>query len=491
MIAYHAFCEIRRLRDQEGLSIPQIAQAMDLNPKTVAKWVARSEYGPRKPAPRPSKLDAYRGQIARLLALHPFSARQILDRLRAEGYTGGYSILKECVRELRPPQPKAFLTLQFAPGEAAQVDWGSAGYLPVGLIRRQVSFFVMVLCHSRALYVEFTLGEAFEHWAGAHHRAWVYFGGVTREVLVDNCKVAVLAHPFGQPATFHPRYRDLAQHYGFEPKACGVNQPHQKGRVENAVGYVKKNFLAGRSLSSIQALNAEVRSWLDTVANVRVHGQTHQRPMDLLVQERACLRPLHAEPYDGARIVSVRVNRRFRVHFDANTYSVPARFAGGRLTLKVDGHSLRFFHDQQLVAEHVRSYDRHRDFECPDHVAPLLQQRRQAREQQLLIRYLQLGPQAEEYYCQLEARLLNPRHHLRHILALSESYGSEAVQGALADALHFQAFSSQYIANLLQQRGRSRPEPGALHLTRPSDLLELELPEPDLSVYDAPEGGVL
>ena len=490
MIPYATFCQIRQLHDQEHLSIAQIASALSLNPKTVTKWIARSDYRPRQGPRRSSKLDPFRTQIARLLTLHPYSARQLLDRLRPAGYTGGYSILKECVRELRPPPAPAFLTLQFAPGQCAQVDWGSAGTLAVGTTRRRVSFFLMVLCYSRALYVEFTLGEAFEHWAQGHHNAWVYFGGVTREVLVDNCKVAVLAHPFGQAATFHPRYLDLAHHYGFTPKACRVHQPQEKGRVENAVAYVKKNFLAGRPLHSLEALNAEVRQWLDTVANVRLHGQTHQRPVDLLTEERPQLLRLHDHRYDGARVLSVRVSRRFRVSFDANTYSVPPRFAGGHLTLKADPDRLRFFHQNQLITEHVRSYDRHQDFELPDHVQPLLLQRRQAREQQLLVRYLALGPLAAEYFRQLEARHLNARHHVRHILALSESFGTEAVQRALADALAFQAFSSQYIANLLQQRQRPLPEPGALHLTRPSDLLQLELPAPDLSVYDTPEGGL-
>ncbi len=490
MIPYATFCQIRQLHDQEHLSMAQIAAALSLDPKTVTKWIARSDYRPRQGPRRPSKLDPFRAQIARLLTLHPYSARQLLDRLRPTGYTGGYSILKECVRELRPPPAPAFLTLQFAPGQCAQVDWGSAGTLAIGTTRRRVSFFLMVLCYSRALYVEFTLGEAFEHWAQGHHHAWVYFGGVTREVMVDNCKVAVLAHPFGQAATFHPRYLDLAQHYGFTPKACRVHQPQEKGRVENAVAYVKKNFLAGRPLHSLEALNAEVRQWLDTVANVRLHGQTHQRPVDLLAAEQPQLLPLHEHRYDAARVLSVLVSRRFRVSFDANTYSVPPRFAGGHLTLKADPDRLRFFHQNQLVTEHVRSYDRHQDFELPDHVQPLLLQRRQAREQQLLVRYLALGPLAAEYFRQLEVRHLNAPHHVRHILALSESFGPDAVQRALADALAFQAFSSQYIANLLQQQQRSQPEPGALHLTRPSDLLDLELPAPDLSVYDTPEGGL-
>jgi hypothetical protein len=142
-----------------------------------------------------------------------------------------------------------------------------------------------------------------------------------------------------------------------------------------------------------------------------------------------------------------------------------------------------------LVAEHVRSYDRHQDFEHPDHAAPLLAQRQTARRQQLLARFLALSPQAAEYYRQLEARRTVPRHHVQKIVALSDIYGPEKVGRALEDAFHYAAFSAEYIANILEQRERKLPEPGALHLTRQLDLLDLELPEPDLSVYDQKGGG--
>ena len=136
------------------------------------------------------------------------------------------------------------------------------------------------------------------------------------------------------------------------------------------------------------------------------------------------------------------------------------------------------------MAEHVRRYDRHQDYELPDHVAPLLLHRQKARAQKLFLRFLTLCPKAHDYYQQLEQRRLNPKHHVQKIVALSEIYGAEAVARALEDAFTYQAFSCEYIANLLAQRQHPPQEPGALHLTRQQDLLELELPAPDLSLYD-------
>jgi transposase len=488
MITYALFAQIRQLRER-GLSARQIARELNLSRRTVRRWLRREQFQPRAKVVRPSKLDAWRAEIVRLLHLHPYTAQQLFQQLQARGYTGSYTILKRFVRQVRPrPQP-AFLTLQFAPGECAQVDWGCAGLMPVGATRRRVSFFVMVLCYSRRMYVEFTLGERLEHWLACHQNAFAAFSGVPLAVMVDNCKVAVLDHPPGGPPTFNPHYLDFARHYGFEIRACAPKQAHEKGRVENAVGYVKNNLLAGLELVSLPALNTAAQQWLDTVANVRLHGQTHRRPNDLFTEEQPRLRPLHPHPYPAVRVLDLRANSQFRLAVDTNHYSVPARFARHRLSVHVGPERLLIYHEGQLVAEHVRRYDRHQDYEHPDHAQPLLLQRRRAREQRLLARFLDLSPRAAEYYQQLETRHLNPRHHARQILALSELYGVEPVQRALEDALHFQAFNAQYIANLLQQRQRTLPEPGALHLTRASDLLELDLPAPDLSLYEPKDGG--
>jgi hypothetical protein len=163
---------------------------------------------------------------------------------------------------------------------------------------------------------------------------------------------------------------------------------------------------------------------------------------------------------------------------------VPCRYASSQLTLKRFADRILIYDQDKLVAEHVRRYDRHQDYELPDHVAPLLLHRQKAREQKLFLRFLALCPKANDYYQQLEQRRLNPKHHVQKILALSELYGAEAVARALEDAFTYQAFSCEYIANLLAQRQHPPQEPGALHLTRQQDLLELELPAPDLSLYD-------
>lgn len=383
--------------------------------------------------------------------------------------------------QVRPTPRPAFLTLHFEPGQCAQVDWGFAGWVPVGSTRRRLSFFLMVLAFSRKMYLEFTLAETLEHFLAGHQHAFEYFGGVVNQVWVDNCKVAVLSRA-GGTVVFHPRYLDLANHYGFQIRACGVGQPQEKGRVENGVGYVKKNFLHGLELTDFALVNPAARHWLDTVANVRLHGQTRQTPQALFAQEK--LLPLHPVPYEAALVETVRVNGQFRIQTDGNRYSVPCQYASRPLTLKRFPDRLLIYDQDKLVAEHVRRYDRHHDYELPDHVAPLLLHRKQAREQRLLLRFLALSPQAHDYYQQLEQRRLNPRHHVQKIVALSEIYGADAVARALADAFTYQAFSCEYIANLLQQRQHPPQEPGALHLTRQQDLLELELPAPDLSLYD-------
>jgi transposase len=481
MIDYQTYCQIRHLRLQNKLSLRQIARELGLSYTTTQKWAQRQSYQKPSAPKRQSKLDAFKGQIIRLLERHDYSARQIFQQIQEGGYGGRYTLVKEFVHQVRPQRRPAFLTLHFQPGECAQVDWGCAGSVPVGSTRRRLSFFIMVLAFSRKMYLEFTLAETLEHFLCCHQHAFEYFGGLTAQVWVDNCKVAVLSRAPGSIA-FNPSYLDFAQHYGFEIRACGVGQPQEKGRVESAVAYVKKNFLHGLELSDFQIINPAARHWLDTVANVRVHGQTHKTPQELFAQEK--LKPLHPLAYQAAVLDSVRVNSQFRIRVDGNRYSVPCQYASSKLWLKLFSDRLLIYDREKLVAEHVRSYDRNQDYELADHVQPLLLERKKARDQKLFLRFLALCPRAHDYYRQLEQRRLNPKHHVQKIVALSELYGSEAVAQAMEDAFTYQAFSCEYVVNILQQRQRPAEQPGALHLTRQQDLLELDLPAPDLSLYD-------
>ena len=482
MISYEQYCRIRQLKE-EGLGPRQIGKKLELDTRTVRKWMAKPFFQQRLPGLRPSKLDPYKEEIVRMLERHPFSAVQVFQKIREQGFDGGYTIVKEYVRKVRPRRQPAYLSLSFAPGECAQVDWGSYKSIAVENTTRRLSFFVMVLCHCRMMYVEFTVSQTMEHFLGCHQRAFEFFGGVPQKVMVDNLKSAILKRITGQDPVFNPRYLDFAGHYGFRIVPCGVGKGNEKGRVENAVGYIKKNFLAGLEADDFKNINPAARHWLDTVANVRIHGATRKRPVDLFPEEFSALSPLPAFSYDTGTVHQVRASKQFRVTLDTNRYSVPAEYAGTRLTMKACSDRICIYHDNTLVARHTRSYGRHQDIEDPDHPKALLQQKRKARDQKILMRFLTLSPNAERYYQGLVERRLNLMHHIRNIVGLSEIYDVDKVARALADGCEFKAFSCEYIANLLEQRSRVRGEPGALHLTRNEDQLEITLSEPDMDDY--------
>ena len=268
MIDYATLCAIRDGIAQH-LTPHQLADGLGLDIKTVRHWSDRP-YTRRARVPRSSKLDPFKGRIVGWLDAHPLTVQQVFQRLRDAGYDGGISIVKDYVHTIRPRAREAFLTLAFAPGELAQVDWGEFGAIAVCNTRRRLSFFVMVLAWSRQMYVEFTLSQTMEHFLAAHINAFNALG-VPRKVMVDHLRAAVLRHVRGEPVQFNPRYLDFARHYGFEIVACNVANGNEKGRVERGVGYVKGNFLSGLDLPDFAALNPAVQVWLESVANVRLH----------------------------------------------------------------------------------------------------------------------------------------------------------------------------------------------------------------------------
>ena len=194
MIDYETFMKIKICHEQKGLTCPQIARELGIDTRTVDKWLNQKGYCPRKLSRYSSKLDPFKDYIIRLLSTHPYSAIQIFQRLREENFDGGYTIVKDYVRKIRPRRTEPFLKLSFAPGERAQVDWGLYGTVNVGSTRRKLSFFVMVLCYSRMMYVEFTVSQTMEHFLACHQNAFNLLG-VPKRIMVDNFR-----HPDLYPA---------------------------------------------------------------------------------------------------------------------------------------------------------------------------------------------------------------------------------------------------------------------------------------------------
>ena len=485
MISFAQYTRMHHLRREEKLSAARIAEAMSLDIKTVCKWLARERFESRRNKGRSSKLDLHKANIRAWLEKHPYSAQQIFQRLCDDcGYDGGYTIVKDYVRKVRPRPEKAYLSLSFAPGESAQVDWGHCGTVPVGNTRRALSVFVMVLSYSRVMYIEFTLSQKQEHFLACHQHAFEYFGGVPQSVMIDNLKSAVLEHKPGETPEWNPRYADFARDYGFDIVACAPRSPQEKGRVENGVGYVKNNFLSGRDFKDFRHIGPCARQWLDLTANERVHRMTGQKPNVLLEKERPHLQSLPVNAPETATVHRRRVTSTFRLCIEGNRYSVPAEYANAYVDVHLHADEIFVFHEGNQIAHHRRDYGRGGDFENPDHPRALLARRQRARAHKQLQSFLQFGEHAEAFYHGLKDRRLNASVHVRKILGLEGAYTRRQIAEAIADAHEFGVYSSEYIINLLGQYRGPVETPAPLHLTRPSDQLEIETPAADLSVYD-------
>ncbi|RLD03270.1 MAG: IS21 family transposase [Chloroflexi bacterium] len=479
--------EIHKL-NSEKLSRRAIARRLGIHRRTVRKALAYTDRPPKRSSRnRGSIIDPFRGwTLAKLQQYPELKSPRIFEMLKERGYEGGLSLVRQTVAQLRPSTKRAYQTQHFEPGESAQVDWGTWEYLDVTGGRRRISFFSMVLCHSRLLYVEFFLGTAMEFWLQAHRHAMEYFGGVPGKVVVDNCKTAVLkARTATESPVLNPYYQSFADHYGFDIIACDPYQPNQKGGVENTIGYIRTSFLGGREPTSVEAMNASAQNWLVKTANCRVHGTTNRKPREHFeAAEKDILIPLPRSPHACSAVTTVTSKCTCRIHFDSNIYSVGSDYASTRLILHADIDRIRLFTpDGTFVCEHLRSYEYKQEVIDPEHIRQLIATNRHSRNEVQIKAFLTLGSAAATYLQGLKDKRPNYKKHIRAINGLIDIYGADHVSRALMDANDHQAYSADQIENLLAAWSRPDAQPGPLHISRQSDLLDISIPQPDLDIY--------
>jgi len=289
---------IHHLFFAEKLPKKLIARKLGLDIKTIRHALKKDTFSRGYAAPRGSKLDAFKDKIHDLLKNYPgISGERIFEEIKKIDYPGGISILRDYLRTQRS-SPKAFLHIQTAPGEEAQVDWAYAGTIPGEPSPHKVYCFLLVLSFSSLLYLEFFPSQSLENFLTGHLHAFRFLQGVPKKIRYDNLP-SVVRSRLGATIQFNPRFFDFSKHYLFDPSVCNVKSPHEKGVVERHVRYVKKNLLAGRTFSSLTDLNHQGFLWRDQVANCRLHGTTRKRPIDLFQeQEQTLLLPLPAIDYD-------------------------------------------------------------------------------------------------------------------------------------------------------------------------------------------------
>lgn len=475
--------EILRLHFSEKKSQRTIAFDLKLNRKTVAGVIRRRTVtqAPLQTNLRPSMLQPFYCQIEQLLKKDPGrSAVNIIQSLRPLGYAGGISILKDYLRACRPAsEPKAFLSLEFLPGQTAQVDWGDFG--DVFGLGRKVWCFVMVLCWSRLLYLEFTLSANFESFLRCHEHAFAFFGGVTHECWYDNLATAV-AERRGRLVRFNPRFLVYTGTRGFKPIACNLAAGWEKGRVEDGVKYIKQNFWPGRSFADLGDLNWQALAWRNQFANKRTHATTRKIPELSFQEEKLQLHPLR-EPYDCDEVRTTTVSPQFRVLFDGNEYSVPWRLANAAVTLRAGQNNVGTYYGHRCVASHDRCWKKSETIRNPRHEDGLREEKPGAQPDADIHAIGSIGPNAKLYLEFLPAQTHSLRSEIKRLMVLITVFGAEAVETVMGRALAAGVVGQVHLERWLDQSANIEKKPPPL--TFNDERLILPHQTPDLRSYDS------
>jgi len=484
------WAEIRRLAEIEKLSGRAISRRLRCSRHTVTAALELDQPPGREVPRRTSLLDAYQVKIDALLAKYPdLSAVRIHEEIARgpDGYTGSTSVVRRYLRKVRPTRGRVYQEVHYELAQAMQVDWGECGRVRIGATTRKVSVFVAVLCYSRLIYIEFTLSQRKEEFYRGIVHAFEFFGGSPRALIFDNLKAAVL-NGSGRDACLHPDFLALCGYFCLQPIACERRDPESKGIVERGVRYVKQNALAGRAeeLTRFEDYLALAPLWRDHVANVRMHETTRERPVDRFLQERSLLRSLPAISFDTDEVVPAVVNPLARIEFDGNRYSVPPRWARQAVTIRASRDEVRVLHDGQLVAHHVRCYERRQLIVSPDHRLAALALRKRSRGTATEQAFDALGPEARQFHLHLKRQPVKTGVHLRRLLSLARLYGTAELLAAISRALELAAYDAAYVENLLlaERRRRELPTP-TLPTPRRRELIdEIELDPTDPAIYD-------
>jgi len=451
---------VRRWR--EGASQRVIARTLGISRGRVRRVFARhqaarsgrSEASPK----RPGLLDGHATAIEDLLARYPdLTATRLLEELRSRGFTGSYTILKERVRELRPRAPRPpVVRFETAPGAQAQMDYSSYDLDFTEEGRRRVSLFGYVLGYSRRQYLRFVEAQDFATTLQQHVRAFEHLGGVAATCLYDNMKVVVSGHDGDQPL-YNPRFLAFATHYGFRPVACRPRRPETKGKIERQFDYAERNLLNGRTFRTLAHLNEVTTRWLAEVADVRTHRETQQTPLQRHALEVPHLIPLPAAHYEVHPVVYRTVTVEGFVAWRQNLYSVPWRYLGQVLPVRITEHEL-IVYDPQLVevARHLLAPRSVSGRRCVrhEHHPPAGDPSTQAA--QLRERYAELGPVALRFLDGLVRAQRYHRDHAQRVLALLGTYARADWLAALDRAARYGAFTASAVERILAAQARPK-----------------------------------
>jgi transposase len=466
MYQVELYAQVRRSVIVEGLSEREAVKRFGLARETVRKMLrykAPPGYRRRQPVRRP-KLDPFTGIIDQILLddqqqlrKQRHTAQRIFDRLRDEyDFTGGYTIVKDYVREKKLGGQEMFVPLAHPPGDA-QADFGEALVVIDGA-QRKAHFLVVDLPHSDDAFVKAFPAETTEAFCEGHNAAFRYFGGVPRSIVYDNTKLAV-ARILGDGTRKRTRvFSELQSHYLFADRFGRPGKGNDKGKVEGLVGYGRRNFMVPiPRFSSWEAFNEhlEAKCRKNRERRLRRHTETIGERFE---RDAKALLPLPSEPYDACDKRTTRVTSLSLVRYRTNDYSVPTRYGHRQVLLKAYVDEVVICCGSEEIARHRRSYEREELIFDPVHYLALLERKTNALDQAAPLVGWDLPPEFPRLRRLLEVRLgkAGKREYVQ-VLRLLEDFRLEHVAAAVRQACELGTIGFDAVKHLLLCAIEQRP----------------------------------
>lgn len=471
MIPAELEAQILRLFHAEKWPVGTIAKQVHVHHETVRR-VLRDNGVPEKSMPRRrSMADPYVGLIVTTLEKWPsLCASRLYEMVRERGYPGRPDHFRSIVARHRPKRPaEAFLRLRTLAGEQAQVDWAHFGNVAVERGERPLVAFVMVLSWSRRMFVQFGHDMRMGSFLRAHQAAFEAFGGVPRVLLYDNLKSAVVERR-GDAIRFNDQLIAFASHHRYEPRPVAPYRGNEKGRVERAIRYVRDAFFAARPFSDLADLNAQARQWCEGAASERRSPEDRTRTVQSMYDEEcATLMPLPADRFPADDRVEASIGKTPYVRFDGNDYSVPHTRVRRTVTVVADAERVRVLDGLDEIARHPRSWAKGAQIEDEEHLAPLAEQKHEAREGRGLDRLARAAPASQAFLRRIAERGGNLGAHTNGLLKLLDAVGGTELDAALVEAAESEALHLHAVRQILDRRRHALGKPPPVAVALPAD----------------------
>jgi len=445
----------------DGVPKKAIARRLDIDVRTVRKYMRRFDAGDTalERAAVPRKLDPFQELIEQKVIAGLTAVQIHQDLQELPDFDASYPTVQREVKALRREDPVVYCRMRFLPGEEAQIDFGEIGKLLVDGKLRKVYLFAMTLCFSRLAYYELVLDQTVPTFLGAIRRGFEYFGGVPARLKPDNLRSAVIIDRLGQ-RYYQDDFFRFCRHYGTVPDAARVRTPTDKARVERDIGYAKTSCFNGRGLKVFEEAQEHLVRWRETVANVRLHGTTRRRPVDLFQEERNELRPLPEDPYLALHMGRYKVRKDCHIQLKGNFYSVPHHLVGKSVLVRLSESTVAISFEDEKVAEHPRARGAGQDVTDLEHYPVSKRVATQEIHRQRTLAVRSAGPHTAQLLSCLKEGPWVYGDQLCRLSRLVGSFGEDAVELACRRALYFGATTgAKTIESILTRGLHTKPLP--------------------------------